>query len=42
MHQGDVLAEGTPNEVAQNETVQKAYLGELYGDFGDTVGGDAA
>jgi branched-chain amino acid transport system ATP-binding protein len=41
MHQGDVLAEGTPTEVAQNETVQKAYLGELYGDFSDMVGGDA-
>ncbi len=41
MHQGDVLAEGTPQEVAQNETVQKAYLGELYGDFSDIIGGDA-
>ena len=37
MHQGDVLAEGTPRDVAQNETVQKAYLGDLYGDFNDLV-----
>jgi branched-chain amino acid transport system ATP-binding protein len=35
MHLGEVLAEGTPAEIAQNETVQKAYLGELYGDFAD-------
>ncbi len=34
MHQGRVLAEGTPQEVARNELVQKAYLGALYGDFG--------
>lgn len=33
MHQGAVLAEGTPTEIAANEIVQKAYLGELYGDF---------
>ena len=42
MHQGDVLAEGTPTEVTQNETVQKAYLGELYGDFAGIMGGDTA
>ena len=30
MHQGAVLAEGTPNEIASNETVQTAYLGTLY------------
>jgi branched-chain amino acid transport system ATP-binding protein len=30
MHQGDVLADGTPAEITQNEMVQKAYLGELY------------
>ncbi len=30
MHMGDVLAEGTPSEIAANETVQSAYLGELY------------
>ncbi|NOZ05456.1 MAG: ABC transporter ATP-binding protein [Chloroflexi bacterium] len=30
MHQGHVLAEGTPAEVATNEEVLKAYLGELY------------
>lgn len=30
MHQGAVLAEGTPVEIAANETVQTAYLGGLY------------
>jgi branched-chain amino acid transport system ATP-binding protein len=30
MHQGQVLAEGTPAEIAANETVQSAYLGGLY------------
>lgn len=30
MHQGAVLAEGTPGEIAANETVQEAYLGQLY------------
>ncbi|HET89961.1 MAG TPA: ABC transporter ATP-binding protein [Chloroflexi bacterium] len=34
MHQGRVLAEGTPQEIAANEAVQKAYLGALYGDLG--------
>ena len=33
MHQGQVLAEGTPAEIAANETVQSAYLGDLYGDL---------
>jgi len=33
MHQGQVLAEGSPSEIAANETVQSAYLGDLYGDF---------
>lgn len=35
MHQGQVLAEGTPGEIAANEVVQSAYLGELYGDFSE-------
>jgi branched-chain amino acid transport system ATP-binding protein len=35
MHQGSVLAEGTPIEIAANETVQSAYLGDLYGDFSE-------
>jgi len=30
MHQGQVLAEGTPAEIAANEEVQTAYLGGLY------------
>lgn len=35
MHQGRVLAEGTPAEIATNDTVQSAYLGDLYGDFSE-------
>ena len=34
MHQGRVLAEGTPAEIAANEVVQSAYLGGLYGELG--------
>ena len=30
MHYGKVLAEGTPAQIAANDQVQKAYLGELY------------
>ncbi|HEX6269017.1 MAG TPA: ABC transporter ATP-binding protein [Anaerolineales bacterium] len=30
MHQGQVLAEGTPSEIASNREVQTAYLGGLY------------
>ncbi len=30
MHQGRVLAEGTPSEIAANKDVQTAYLGGLY------------
>ncbi|MBN1935325.1 MAG: ABC transporter ATP-binding protein [Anaerolineae bacterium] len=33
MHQGRVLAEGTPHEITANEQVQQAYLGALYGDL---------
>ncbi|MBP9501445.1 MAG: ABC transporter ATP-binding protein [Candidatus Promineofilum sp.] len=33
MHQGRLLAEGNPTEIAGNPTVQKAYLGDLYGDL---------
>lgn len=36
MHQGAILAEGTPAEISKNEQVQTAYLGALYG---DTTGG---
>lgn len=42
MHQGDILAEGTPAEIAQNQQVQQAYLGELYGDFAGIIGGGGA
>ena len=38
MHQGCVLAEGEPREIAQNKTVQAVYLGELY----DLPKGDSA
>jgi ABC-type branched-subunit amino acid transport system ATPase component len=30
MHQGRVLAEGTPAEISANTEVQSAYLGKLY------------
>jgi branched-chain amino acid transport system ATP-binding protein len=43
MHQGRILAEGTPQEIAANEAVQKAYLGALYGDqWADEEAGRAA
>jgi branched-chain amino acid transport system ATP-binding protein len=32
MHQGAVLAEGTPAEISADKQVQTAYLGALYGD----------
>lgn len=35
MHQGAVLAEGTPRAIAANDAVQQAYLGGLYGDVLD-------
>lgn len=34
MHQGRVLAEGTPDEIAGDEHVQEAYLGTLYDEDG--------
>lgn len=37
MHLGNILAEGTPQEIAANPIVQKAYLGALYGDLGSTA-----
>lgn len=33
MHLGQLLAEGSPAEIAANPTVQQAYLGQLYGDL---------
>jgi len=35
MHQGEVLAEGAPAEIAANKAVQSAYLGGLYGHLAD-------
>lgn len=35
MNLGRLLAEGTPAEIAKNETVQRVYLGELYGDLSE-------
>ncbi len=40
MHMGTVLAEGSPQEIAANEAVQSAYLGEFYGDL-RTLSGSA-
>jgi len=39
MHQGAVLAEGSPEAIAADPQVQSAYLGALYGDFGLEGGG---
>lgn len=36
MHQGQILAEGSPQEIAADATVQSAYLGALYGDLSKT------
>jgi branched-chain amino acid transport system ATP-binding protein len=34
MHQGALLAEGSPTEIAADERVQTAYLGRLYDEDG--------
>lgn len=42
MNLGRWLSEGTPEQITQDETVQRVYLGELYGSMSDAiVGGDA-
>ena len=33
MNQGRILAEGKPRDIAQNQQVQTAYLGDLYGEL---------
>lgn len=33
MNQGQILAEGSPHEIASNPKVQTAYLGDLYGEL---------
>jgi branched-chain amino acid transport system ATP-binding protein len=38
MHQGQILAEGTPAEISANEVVQSAYLGDLYGELDKIAG----
>ena len=37
MHLGNVLAEGSPKEIAGNQSVQNAYLGALYGELTEQV-----
>lgn len=39
MNLGRLLSEGTPEEIARDETVQRVYLGELYGDAEEMIGG---
>jgi len=39
MNMGALLAEGTPQEIAADETVQRVYLGELYGELDISAGG---
>jgi len=38
MNYGEVIAEGAPNEISANKTVQNVYLGGLYDDLGDAQG----
>ena len=37
MASGQLLAEGSPGEIAADQTVQRVYLGELYGDLSPDV-----
>lgn len=38
MSLGQLIAEGSPNEIAENTTVQDVYLGKLYGDVHELTG----
>lgn len=38
MHQGQLLAEGSPAQISADPVVQSAYLGELYGDLTELAG----
>lgn len=40
MNLGQLLSEGTPEQIAKDETVQRVYLGELYGSAEEMLGGD--
>lgn len=42
MHQGQLLAEGSPAQISADPIVQSAYLGELYGDLAELAGGAGA
>jgi branched-chain amino acid transport system ATP-binding protein len=41
MNMGEMLAEGTPSEIANNQIVQNVYLGTLYGDASEMMGGQS-
>lgn len=40
MNLGRLLSEGTPAEISKDETVQRVYLGELYGTMDDMIGAE--
>jgi branched-chain amino acid transport system ATP-binding protein len=41
MNLGRLLSEGTPQQIAADDTVQRVYLGELYGGVDEITGGSA-
>ena len=43
MNMGELLAEGTPEEITKNSVVQEVYLGQLYDDVDEMAarGGQA-